>query len=207
MFGLSSNQASGLGAMGGGLASLFFNQDNPADSAMPFLNQIPGQVSPYYQPYINAGQNAMGSLQSQYGNLLNNPGGMLNQIGSSYQQSPGFQFALQQALQGSNHAMAAGGMAGSPEAMQYAQQTATNLGNQDYYNWLGGATGLYNEGLGGQQNMMNQGFNASNDLASQIAQMLAAKAGLAYAGQANQNKADSTGLGSLIGGAAKFLTL
>jgi len=85
---------------------------NPADSANKYIDQIPGQTSQYFQPYINAGQNALPQLQGQYNDLLNNPGGKLNQMGGQFQQSPGFQFALQQALQGSGHAAAAGGMAG-----------------------------------------------------------------------------------------------
>lgn len=189
-------------------SELFHGGKNPANAAMPFYNQIPGQVKGYYDPYINAGQNALPGLQNQYNDLLNNPGGKLNDIGQNYQQSPGFKFAMEQALQGAGHAAAAGGMAGSPQHSQQAMQLANNIANQDYYNWLGQATGMYNQGLSGQQNMSNQGLAAGGSMADQIAQMLAQQGNLAYQGQQqqNQNKSDLWGnlgaLGGAVGGYA-----
>ncbi len=192
--------ASGLGGIGAGLGSMFFGDNNPADAGMKYLDQIPGAVSPYYQPYINAGNQALPQLQSQYGNLLNDPGGMLNKIGGGFQQSPGFKFALDQALQGAGHSAAAGGMAGSPQAQQQAMQIATQLGNQDYYNWLNQATGMYGQGLQGMGGLANMGFNASKGMSDQIAQALAAKSQLGYAGQAAQNQAQGSAFGNILGG-------
>src|SRR4029077_19140922 len=120
----------------GFLDSLFGGKkSNPANAGMPYLNQIPGMTSPYFQPYINAGQEAIPNLQGQYNELLQGPGNKLNQIGQDYQQSPGLQFAIQQALQGAGHAAAAGGMAGSPQHEQQNMQLASHLADQDYYNW------------------------------------------------------------------------
>lgn len=195
--------AAGAGGIGTGLAGMFMNNNNnPADAGMDYLNQIPGQISPYYQPYAAAGQKALGSVQPEFQNLMNNPGGKLNQIGQNFQQSPGFKFALQQALQGAGHAAAAGGMAGSPEHEFENMQLATNLGNQEYYNWLKPATELYNTGLTGTQDIFHQGQQASGNMAEQIAQMLAAQSGLAYKGQAAQNEAQGDLFGNIAGGAA-----
>ena len=105
------------------------------------------------QPYIDQGQAQYGNLNSQYGQLMNDPGGRMNQIGQSYHQSPGFQFALQQALQGAGHAAAAGGMAGSPHHEQQNMGLATNLANQDYNQWLQQALGLYGRGMSGSQSL------------------------------------------------------
>lgn len=197
----------GLGAtgLGAGLGGLFGGNSNPADAANPYLQQIPGAISPYYNPYMNAGNQALPQLQGQYNNLLNNPGGFLNQIGSQYQQSPGFQFALQQALKGSNQAMAAGGMAGSPEAMQQAEQVGTQLGNQDYYNWLQQATGMYGQGLQGEQGLAGMGFGAASGMADQVAQALAQQGAYAYQGQAAQNQASGSNFGNILGGAGMLL--
>lgn len=189
----------GLGGIASGLGGLF-GGDNPADAGMKYLDQIPGAVSPYYQPYMDAGKWALPQLQDQYGKLVNDPGGMINNIGSKFQQSPGFKFALDQALQGAGHSAAAGGMAGSPQAQQQAMQIATQLGNQDYYNWLGQATGMYGQGLQGMGGMANMGFNASNNMANQMAQALAAKSQLGYAGQAAQNQAQGSAFGNIMGG-------
>lgn len=188
-------------------SELFHGGKNPADAANPYLNQIPGQIHGYYDPYINAGQNSIPKLQNQYDELLGNPGGKLNDIGKNYQQSPGFKFAMEQALQGAGHAAAAGGMAGSPQHSQQAMQMATNMANQDYNQWLGQATGMYNQGLAGQSHMSDQGLAAGGSMADQIAQMLAQQGNLAYQGQAqrNQNQNDlwgniGKGIGAVAGG-------
>jgi hypothetical protein len=138
--------ASGLGGIASGLYGMFGNQQDPSAAANKYYEQIS------QQPGVQ-------NLQGQYGQLMNDPGGKYNQIGESFQQSPGFKFAMQQAMNAQNHAAAAGGMAGSPMHEQMAQQTATDLANQDYYNYMQGATGLYGQGLNGQQNI--------NDLISQ----------------------------------------
>lgn len=172
--------------------------DNPADSANKYMNQIPGSVGQYYNPYIQQGQAAYGGLNDQYSQMMNNPGGFINGVGSQYQQSPGFKFALQQALQGSNQGAAAGGLAGSPMNQQQNMGIATGMANQDYYNWLNQALGQHQQGLAGEQGFYSGGANASNEMAQQIAQQKAQQAQLAYAGQANQNQM----IGNVIQGAA-----
>ncbi len=208
------NQGHGNGGMGGGfnpmaaggmmagagLGSLFSNFQNPAEGASDIIGQIPGRISPYYQPYMNAGQQMLPQLQQQYGGLMNDPGGRLNQIGQGFHQSPGFKFALDQALQGAGHAAAAGGMAGTPQHEYQNMEIASQLGNQDYYNWLGGATGLYGAGLQGGNNLAHMGYDASNSMASQIAQAMAAQAKLEYEGQNAENQHSGGGWGSLLGG-------
>ncbi|HLX54778.1 MAG TPA: hypothetical protein VKR58_12590, partial [Aquella sp.] len=99
-----------------------------------------------------------------------------------------------QALQGGNQAAAAGGMAGSPQHEQQNMQLATNLGNQDYYNYLNPALGLYGAGLSGEQNLFNTGYGASTDLATTLANLFGTQGSLSYAGGANQNQ---MGLGTL----------
>lgn len=183
------------------LSNLFHGNKNPADAANNYYNQIPGQTQQYYQPHIDAGRNSLQHLQDQYSGLLNNPGGKLNEIGSSFQKSPGFDFALQQALQGGNHAAAAGGMAGSPQHEQQNMQLATQLGNQDYNNYLGHATGLYNQGLQGEQGLNQQGLGASNNMAEMIAHMLAQQGQNAYTGQQDQNMGNSSIWHNLFKGA------
>lgn len=186
------------------MSNLFKGGKNPADSAMPYLNQIPGQTSQYFDPYINAGKNALPNLQGQYDQLLNNPGGKLNDIGQNFQQSPGFKFAMDQAMQAAGHAAAAGGMAGSPQHEQQNMGVATDLANQDYYNWLTGATGLYNQGLQGKQGLAAGGLQAGTSMADMIAQTLAQQANLKFQGnrQQNQNKNDLWSNAFKLGGSA-----
>lgn len=183
---------------------------NPAKSAQGYYSQIPGAVNQYYDPFFQAGKGALPNLQGQYDQLLNDPGGKLNQFGMGFHESPGFQFALKQALQGSNHAAAAGGFAGSPENQERNIGLATQYANQDYNNYLDRAGGLYGQGLRGEQDLSHQGQQAGAGLADQISQALAQQGNLSYAGQQNENQHNASnwqnafdiagGLGAFFGG-------
>jgi len=165
---------------------------NPANAASPYLNQIPGAANPFLSPFYSAGINAYPTLNQEYGNLLQNPGGKLNQIGEGFHESPGFQFALQQALQSASGRAAATGMHGSPLHQQQNIELATNLANQDYYNWLDRATPLYEHGLTGEQGLYSGGFESGKSLADIISQTLAQQGQLSYAGQQNVNQLNAS---------------
>ncbi len=186
-----------LGGAGGGYFNDIENSifPNAANGAMPYEQQALNQMPGYYQPYMNAGQSMLNPLMSQYSQLMNNPGGMMNQIGSQFHSSPGFNFAMRQAMMGGNQASAAGGMAGSPMANQQNQQMATNLANQNYYNWMGNALGMYGQGLQGAQGMAGMGAGMANNFGTNMADILNNQADISYAGQANQNQET----GGLIG--------
>lgn len=201
----SLNNLVGPGAIPHFLSS--FSED-PAKKAMPYLEGIPGAISPYYEPYMKAGAGALPVLQGEYGDLISNPGGFLNKMGQGFQQSPGFKFALDQALQGSGHAAAAGGMAGSPEHQFQNMQIGTQLGNQDYYNYIKNALGIYGTGLEGFGGIARMGQQAGSSMADQIAQALASQAQLRYAGTANQNQSNNAMFGNImqgLGSLAAFL--
>lgn len=172
---------------------------NPADSAQPFLDKIPEMLKQYYNPYVQGGQQAYGQLQGQYGDLMNNPGGKMAQIGQGFQQSPGYQFQMNQGLAGINNAAGAGGMLGSPMHQQHAGEMAGNLANQDYYNYLNKAMGMYGMGLEGNQGLNQMGYNATNELAGGLGSNLQSQASLGYAGQQGQNSLLMSLLSSLIG--------
>lgn len=214
--------------MGAGLLGYGMSQyQNPASAGMPYLNQISGMLPQYFSPWMNAGQQALPQLQQQYGQLLgegqgimqqnnqlmNNPGGEMNRIGSGFQQSPGYQFQVGQSENAVNHAASAGGMLGTPAEQQNMAQTVGGLANQDYYNYLNhgmslysqglnNATNMYGEGLQGMGNMAQMGLGASSNLGENLTSALMSQANLAYAGQANQNQSQQGalgGIGSLLG--------
>lgn len=193
--------ASGIGGLGAGLMGLFGgNGQNPANAAQPFYNQITQTNQQYLNPYNQAGQTAMGNLQGQYAQLMNNPGAMFNTIGQSYHQSPGFQFALHQAMMAGNQAGAAGGMAGSPMQQQQNMGLATQMGNQDYYNYMNHAMQMYGQGLQGEQGIMGQGANAAENMAGNISTGLSQQAAAAYYGQAGQNQAQGNNASNIFSG-------
>lgn len=202
------NYGNALGGIAQGVSGLFGmnNFQNPADAASPYFQQIPGMVSPYFNPYIQAGQNALGSMQNEYGSLLGgrgalqgqynnlmgmlpqlqgqynsllgglpglqsqygqmsqNPGDFINQIGKGFQQSPGFQFQVDQATNAANRAAAAGGMLGSPMEQHELANSVNGMANKDYYNWLNQALNQHTQGLAGQQGLYNMGLNGINNL-------------------------------------------
>lgn len=216
MYGGAPNGGSGFnwGGFGGdllgaGMAGFGMSQyQNPADSGMPYLNQISQQLPSYFQPYMNAGANALPQLQQQYGQLLNNPGAVMNKIGAGFQQSPGYQFQTQQALGAANRAAAAGGMLGTPAEQQNIAGVTNQLANQDYYNYLNHGIGMYGMGLNGMNDMAHMGYGASANLGEDLSNTLMSQANLAYAGQANQNQSQQGGWGDiagLLGGALSFL--
>lgn len=184
--------------------SNLFGGKNPANSAMPYVNQIPGATQGYQSPWFDAGKNMIPGLTDQYNQLMTDPSKRLNEIGSGYKQSPGFQFALQQALQSGDHSAAAGGMAGSPEHEQQNMQLSSNLASQDYNNYMQNALGLYGHGLSGGQNMSNQGQQSGQSMADMIAQTLAQEGNLEFNGQQQQNQNNNDLWGNIfkLGGAA-----
>lgn len=176
---------------------------NPANAAQPYLNQLPGMMQQQYNPYIQAGQSALPNLQQQYSAMMNP--NFINQMGQNFQQSPGFQFGVNQATNAANRAAAAGGMVGSPQEQQNLAGSITGMANQDYYNWMNQAMGAMNEGLQGEQGLYNTGFNASNELANNLGSIGESQANLAYAGQQNQNQMQGGMFGAGLGFLSNFI--
>lgn len=95
------------------------------------INQ-PGAVNPQQVQAgsVNAQQvQAPGALNAQ---MLNQPGGFQNLSADQMAQTPGYQFALQQATGAMENSAAAQGMLHSPNTVQGIGQLATNLASQTY---------------------------------------------------------------------------
>ena len=202
----NAGMAGGFGALGAGLGQLFFGGgDSPYDAASPYINQISNKTSPYYKPYAEAGGNALNQLSGQYGSLINDPNAKLNQIGAGYQKSPGYDWQMNQGMQAANNAAAAGGMIGSPQHQQNAQTTAQGIANQDYYNYVNHALGLYGTGLQGMSGINQMGYGANDQMARIMADQLSQQGQMAFAGQAAQNQNEGQMWGNIAGGAAQLL--
>lgn len=191
---------SGGAGIGAGAGAMMAPFKNPSSGAMGYMNQIPGELQKYLGPYIDAGQRQLPGLENQYGRMMNDPGGRLNEIGQGYHQSPGFQFALQQALQGAGHAAAQGGMAGSPQHEQQNMGIATGLADQDYNQWMANALGMFGEGMKGSQGLYDTGAKTGMAMGEDMASVLAQRAKLAYEGQNTENQRSGGMWGNLLGG-------
>jgi hypothetical protein len=183
--------------------SLFGGKNsNPANAAMPYLNQIPGLTNQFSLPFFQAGAGSLPGLQEQYGKLINDPSKRLNEIGAGYKESPGLNFAIQKALNSTNAQQNAQGMGGSPQNREYDTELATNYANQDYNNYLQQALGLYGGGLQGEAGLANMGQQSGQHMADTIAQLLSQQGNLAFRGQQENNSQRNSlfgGLGQLAG--------
>lgn len=191
----------GLGLLGGLLGSRANDRANKKTDRM--LDQIPNELKQYLLPYINAGMGSMGKIGGEYDKLITDPNAIISQLGSGYQESPGYQWRKEQGLNAITNAQAAGGMAGTPQHQQYAGELAGNLANQDYQNYLNSVLGLYGTGLQGHQGLSEMGAGAGGSLATSLANYMLGRGALNYTRQANQNQANSGIFSSLLGGLFK----
>lgn len=190
----------GVAGVGGGLYNLFGKSSGIPEAANKYLNQIPGAMQPYYQPYMSAGQNALGQLMGQYGQLTGSTGDVYNKLAGGYQQSPGFQSALKQALGAASNQAAAGGMTGTPQAQLQSADVAGTLAQKDFSDYMSRMMGLYGTGLQGMGNINKMGFGASTDYANMLGSLLGQQSQYAAMEKAMQNQKRGKAFGQLAGG-------
>ena len=130
---------------------------------------------------------------------------MLNKFGQGYQQSPGYQFQVNQATGAANNAASAGGMLGSPQHQQNTASMVNNLANQDFNKYLGGVLSMYGRGLSGEQNIYNTGAGVSSQLGEDLGNSLMSQGNMAYSNAMNKNQSAQQMMGMLMGIAGGFL--
>lgn len=186
--------------------SWFSGNKNPATQANNYLDQIPGAMRPYFQPYIDKGKNAGDKLTGQYDQMTQNPGDFYNDLGKGYKESPGYQATLREALAGANNAaaMGGGGGLGTPGHENYAANAAGDVANKDYEQYINHIMDIFGQGQKGQQTEEQQGYDASKDYGTSMGNIYGQKAQNAYAGQAGENQNRSNNWSNLfkLGGAA-----
>lgn len=184
-------KGSGLAGGLGGLAGLFGfgpKQQNPSDAANQYINQIPGQAKPYYQPYMDAGNQSMQQLMQMLGQ---NPSDIYNTLGAGYKESPGYQHALKEAMQAQGNASARGGMLGTPQDQQLAAETGANAANKDFDNYMQQVLGLNTQKMQGLGQMTGIGYGASTGYGNLLSNVLGQQGANAYQGQKGQNETQS----------------
>lgn len=204
--------AEGAGAFGGGMAGLLSllgigHGQNPSDAANNYLNQIPGQTKPYYQPYMDTGGKA---LNDYYNKMGQNPTDVYNNLGKGYKESPGYKFQLQQAMNAGNSANAAGGMLGTPQHQQQNMELAQDVASKDYENYMNHVLGLNTEQTKGLGDLTHIGQNSSQQYSDIIGSVLGKQGQNAWETTKGQNESSQQNwsnlfkmipfLGSLFGG-------
>lgn len=97
------------------------------------------------QPNISTGQQALSQLSGFYGLPGGNSGGA-QQAYSQYQNTPFYQFPLQQANLATNRSLAASGLSNSGAALRDVSQLNAGYASQGLGQYLSGLTGLASSG-------------------------------------------------------------
>ena len=179
---------------------------NPAESAMPYLNQIPGIGRENYQPFINQGQQAQQQLNPLYDRMSQDPSGYINSLMQNYSPSEGYRFKEQQMLRGAQNSAASGGFAGTQNDQMGQAEMIRGLLGGDMQEFLQNVMGAQGQGMQGLENQVGRGYESAGNLAGYLGSALGAQGGLAFQGEAqrNQQRADKRNaiwslLGSLAG--------
>lgn len=171
---------------------------NPANSAQPYLDKIPGYVNQYMQPYIDTGLEAGNIAQDQYAKWVTDPYGAYNEIYSNYNASPSYQYQSDQMHEAAENSAAAGGYAGTEADYNKQMEMENALLDQDFSNYMNYILGMQNSGLAGEQNMYNTGFGASSQALNGMNNYATQSAANQFAGTQSSNAMSSGMLGGLM---------
>jgi hypothetical protein len=183
-----------MGGLVGGVSNVLFGKNknkNPANEAMPYLNNISPVTHSQLNPYIQRGNEAYGQASKQYNSMTQNPMAFVDEIMRGYKPSEGFNFRKEQAQNELANAARAGGYRGT-KADQFANaDLADKLLSGGQNDYLQQVLQVLGGGLQGQENSINRGYSSSTDMANILANVLGSQAGLAFKGQENQNASNN----------------
>ncbi|MBS1021883.1 hypothetical protein JK207_07540 [Gluconobacter cerinus] len=175
--GVGSLVGGALGASGASSAAKI--QARQASAEAKALGQAGEAAQDYMNPYVAAGQNILGSIQSNmplWGNINNSytdaASGQLNKLTNGLTenyltQTPGYQFNLNQGEQAATNSAAARGLANSGAALKGASTYASGLADNTYQNQFNDTLNTSNALLGvnsANQDNINNTWNRENAL-------------------------------------------
>lgn len=192
--GFFSKIAGGLGFGGGGRGG---GGGDASGAAMQYLNQIPGIVKPYHEPFIKQGQEASAISNPIYKKMAQDPTTFLNQLMQTYSPSEGYKFRQKELTRAAQNSAAQGGFAGTRNDQLSQAELVNGLLNQDIDSYLSKLFGIQGAGLEGQESNTHRGFLSSHALADLLGSNLSQQGGLAFQGQAQRN-ANRMGRGNAL---------
>lgn len=180
------------------LGGLFNRDRKPYDTAADKNDTLIGDLERRYattfQPQIARATKGADLYANATG--VNGPAGNTAAT-QAFQTSPGYQFSVDEALQGVGRAASAGGMLASGNHIDAAARTAHGLADGEYQRWLGNLFPFVGEESRGIENRM--GFDTLTTTARMENNM-----GRADAAQAEQNRRRGI-LGNLLGLGARII--
>lgn len=189
-------------------------QNNPvAQSSQPVKGSIFGNGG-WLPSLINGG--GAGAGTGQTATLTKDPNNILNQQfhfdASNLDQTPGYQFALQQGLQGVNNSAAAKGLGVSSANMRDATRFATGLADQTYGDQFNRALNTYQTNYNSAANnaarmagLVQMGQNAAAGVGNMGLQTAMNSGNLLTTGAAAQSAGDVGGANALSSGLNSYL--
>lgn len=180
----------------------YFTGGNPAGDAMQYSQQLPGTVRPYYEPFIEQGQQANQDINPQYSRMATDPAEYMNQLMKNYSLDEGFQMQkknLQRELSG---VAAAGGYRGNQYDQEQQAKLVSALLASHRGDWFDRVRELQQGGLEGRRRTADLGFVASTGLGDILGSNLNQMGSLAFQGAQAKQQSRSDLLRNLIGGAA-----
>jgi hypothetical protein len=194
-----SSIVGGVGAIAGGLINAN-TASNAADQQAATIKQGQEQLAKYYglasnnlTPNITAGQGATNRLQQLLGIGVAPGSDQSNQIMSTLEQTPGYQFSLGQGLKATQNNLTAQGLGQSGQAVAGAANYAQGLASQTY----GQVAGLL-------QGQSAQGQNAATAL-GQMGTGTASQSAQLYNTLGNDQAASTIAQGNAYSGMANAL--
>jgi len=150
-------------------------QRHAADTAAGVQYAALDQMQQNQSPYMQAGQDALSQYQQMLASGQLSPQFSFNPTMAQLEQTPGYQFALQQGLKGVQNSAAAKGLGYSGAQIKGAEQFGTGLASQTYQQQYQNALQNFNTNY-------QVGQNAANRLSGLVSLGQNAAAGVGNAG-------------------------
>lgn len=115
-------------------------QKASAQNQLDFNKQVYGDISANFKPYLDMGLQGQQAYNSLLG-LGQAPAGF-----TGFQQSPGYQWAMQQGMDAAQSRAAAGGGLNSGKTLQDLNAFGQGLANQEYQTYLNRLQGIGQQG-------------------------------------------------------------
>jgi len=172
---------------------------------MPYLNQASNVIQQYMSPYSKRGLPAGDILQTQFGQMSQDPSALMESIMKGYEPSKFYQMMQDKMGQAASNTAAAGGMRGSPQESNEQQEITQGLLSKDMQQYLSNILGIKNAGLSGEEGLYDTGYKAASGMSGDLSNILGTKAQLEFENEREKNERNQGILGSLIGLGSSFL--
>lgn len=168
-----------VGAAVGGIGGLMQGRGryaDPAQAAMPYLNQIPAMAQQNLGPYVQRGNqgdaNAANAYNRSYNEFANpgnvypqeynqmglDPGAYMEAIMSKYEPSKGYQYKQNRMLQAMRNSAASGGFAGTELDREEQANAVKGMLGEDMQQFLSNILGIQQFGTGGRERGFERGI-------------------------------------------------